>query len=293
MFVATGVTVVDPFTYLELNGRGVIVAQRARGRRDPPRLTCQRVWTDDEFGGRELMAKGMELPRTPRWRSCVGCWRRPARRPSSLPPLLPAQPGRLPARNGPHGHPRPRRCSSGGGAQGRRPAGRDPRRPACNRGGPLAAVRELLGSATPQASGVLMAGGEHGDLRARPRGDREHAARARLRGRAAAGRRRPSRRAGARSRQRPDPRRRAGHHGHLPAPRGQPLLRRHDPHVLLRRGAGAAARDACHRARGAEAQHRGDPRRRGRVYAVGGGLRRDRSGWLPHPAGLGRRREPG
>ena len=26
MFVATGVTVVDPFTYLELNGQGVIVA---------------------------------------------------------------------------------------------------------------------------------------------------------------------------------------------------------------------------------------------------------------------------
>jgi Xaa-Pro aminopeptidase len=58
MFVATGVTVVDPFTYLERNGQGVIVASVLEAdviRRDS---RASEVWTDDQFGGRELMAKG-------------------------------------------------------------------------------------------------------------------------------------------------------------------------------------------------------------------------------------------
>ena len=58
MFVATGVAVVDPFTYLELNGQRVIVASVLEAdviRRDS---RASDVWTDDQFGGRELMAKG-------------------------------------------------------------------------------------------------------------------------------------------------------------------------------------------------------------------------------------------
>ena len=58
MFVATGVAVVDPFTYLELDGQRVIVASVLEAdviRRDS---RASEVWTDDEFGGRELMAKG-------------------------------------------------------------------------------------------------------------------------------------------------------------------------------------------------------------------------------------------
>ena len=58
MFVATGVAVVDPFTYLELDGQRVIVASVLEAdviRRDS---RASDVWTDDEFGGRDLMAKG-------------------------------------------------------------------------------------------------------------------------------------------------------------------------------------------------------------------------------------------
>ena len=50
--------VVDPFTYLELDGRRVIVASVLEAdviRRDS---RANDVWTDDQFGGRELMAKG-------------------------------------------------------------------------------------------------------------------------------------------------------------------------------------------------------------------------------------------
>src|SRR3954465_12117773 len=58
MFVATGVAVADPFTYLELDGQRVIVASVLEAdviRRDS---RASDVWTDDQFGGRELMAKG-------------------------------------------------------------------------------------------------------------------------------------------------------------------------------------------------------------------------------------------
>jgi Xaa-Pro aminopeptidase len=58
MFAATGVAVGDPYTFLELDGRRVIVASVLEAdviRRDS---TATEVWLADEFGGRELVLAG-------------------------------------------------------------------------------------------------------------------------------------------------------------------------------------------------------------------------------------------
>ncbi len=58
MFAATGVAVGDPYTYLELNGRRVIVASVLEAdviRRDS---TATEVWLSDEFGARDLVLSG-------------------------------------------------------------------------------------------------------------------------------------------------------------------------------------------------------------------------------------------
>ncbi|MDX6495957.1 MAG: Xaa-Pro aminopeptidase [Gaiellales bacterium] len=58
MFAVTGVAVGDPFTYLELNGRRVIVASQLEAdmiRRDS---TATEVWPSDEFGARDLVRAG-------------------------------------------------------------------------------------------------------------------------------------------------------------------------------------------------------------------------------------------
>ena len=59
MFVATGIPVVDPFTYLELDGKGIVVISAIEAdvaRRD---TIADDVWSSEQFGGRELMSKGM------------------------------------------------------------------------------------------------------------------------------------------------------------------------------------------------------------------------------------------
>jgi Xaa-Pro aminopeptidase len=58
MFAATGVAVGDPYTYLELDGRRVIVANVLEAdviRRDS---TATEVWMSDEFGARDLVRSG-------------------------------------------------------------------------------------------------------------------------------------------------------------------------------------------------------------------------------------------
>src|SRR3954462_5466644 len=141
MFVATGVAVADPFTYLELDGQRVIVASVLEAdviRRDS---RASDVWTDDQFGGRELMAKGwtyhdaeMEVVRRVLEKGgAQGVGGSPSFPLPPPPSLLPAQPCRLPARKGPHRHPRPRPVRAAAAQQGRRSAGGDQRRPARTR----------------------------------------------------------------------------------------------------------------------------------------------------------------
>jgi Xaa-Pro aminopeptidase len=58
MYVATGVAVGDPFTYIELDGRRIVVAsvlEREIFERDS---SATEVWRDDEFGTRELIRAG-------------------------------------------------------------------------------------------------------------------------------------------------------------------------------------------------------------------------------------------
>jgi Xaa-Pro aminopeptidase len=60
MFVATAVSVTDPFTYLELDGRRIVVASVLEAdviRRDS---RATEVWPDDEFGARELVKQGWD-----------------------------------------------------------------------------------------------------------------------------------------------------------------------------------------------------------------------------------------
>ena len=58
MFVATGVSVVDPFTYLELDGRRIIVASVLRPMLIERDSHATEVWPDDQFGTRELRRQG-------------------------------------------------------------------------------------------------------------------------------------------------------------------------------------------------------------------------------------------
>jgi Xaa-Pro aminopeptidase len=58
MFVATGVAVVDPFTYLELDGRRIVVASVLEADVIKRDSRATEVWQDDEFGVRELVKQG-------------------------------------------------------------------------------------------------------------------------------------------------------------------------------------------------------------------------------------------
>src|SRR6478735_23893 len=125
MFVATGVAVVDPFTYLEVDGQRVIVASVLEAdviRRDS---RASDVWTDDQFGGRELMAEGwsyhdaeMEVVRRVLEKAGAQAVVVPPSFPVSLADYL------------------------------------------RQKGHTVTPDRDLFGSATPQESGVLMADGE-------------------------------------------------------------------------------------------------------------------------------------
>ena len=62
MFVATGVSVVDPFTYLEVDGRRIIVASVLEAEVIERDSRATEIWRDDDFGGRragsELASRG-------------------------------------------------------------------------------------------------------------------------------------------------------------------------------------------------------------------------------------------
>ena len=60
MFVATGVTVVDPFTYLELDGRRIIVASVLEADVIQRDSRATEVWRDDDFGTRDLVRQGWD-----------------------------------------------------------------------------------------------------------------------------------------------------------------------------------------------------------------------------------------
>jgi Xaa-Pro aminopeptidase len=158
MFVATGVAVVDPFTYLEMDGQRVIVASVLEAdviRRDS---RASDVWTDDQFGGRELMAKGwsyhdaeMEVVRRVLEKAGAQAVVVPPSFPVSLADYLREK-----------GHTvtpdrdlfeRRRRSKDAAQLAAITIAQRATERA-------FRSVRELLGSATPQESGVLMADGE-------------------------------------------------------------------------------------------------------------------------------------
>src|SRR3954449_11153341 len=158
MFVATGVAVADPFTYLELNGQRVIVASVLEAdviRRDS---RASDVWTDDQFGGRELMAKGwsyhdaeMEVVRRVLEKAGAQAVIVPPSFPLSLADYLRGK-----------GH----TVTPDRDLFERRRRSKDAAQLAAINVAQRAtehafrSVRELLGSATPQESGVLMADGE-------------------------------------------------------------------------------------------------------------------------------------
>ncbi len=59
LFVATGVSIVDPFTYVETDGRRVIVTSELEADAARRNSSATDVWTGSEFGARELVKGGM------------------------------------------------------------------------------------------------------------------------------------------------------------------------------------------------------------------------------------------
>jgi len=60
MFVATGVPCTDPYTYIETDGRRIIVTNVLEVEVMTRDSTAGEIWTDDDFGIRELVRGGME-----------------------------------------------------------------------------------------------------------------------------------------------------------------------------------------------------------------------------------------
>jgi Xaa-Pro aminopeptidase len=60
LYLATGISVVDPFTYVETNGKRVIVTSELEADAARRNSTATDVWTGTEFGARELIKGGMD-----------------------------------------------------------------------------------------------------------------------------------------------------------------------------------------------------------------------------------------
>jgi len=60
LYLATGITVFDPFAYLETDGRRVIVTSVLEADAAARNSTATEVWTTDELGIRALIKSGME-----------------------------------------------------------------------------------------------------------------------------------------------------------------------------------------------------------------------------------------
>src|SRR5947208_3882118 len=63
MYVATDVNVGDPFTYIEVDGRRIIVTNQLEVDQIRRDSTATEVWMVDEFGGRDLVRSGWEPDR--------------------------------------------------------------------------------------------------------------------------------------------------------------------------------------------------------------------------------------
>jgi Xaa-Pro aminopeptidase len=60
LFLATGISVVDPFIYVETDGRRVIVTSEIEADAARRNSTATDVWLGSKFGARQLIADGME-----------------------------------------------------------------------------------------------------------------------------------------------------------------------------------------------------------------------------------------
>src|SRR5438034_6206903 len=63
MYVATDVNVGDPFTYIEVDGRRIIVTNQLEVDLIRRESTATEVWMVDEFGGRDLVRSGWDSDR--------------------------------------------------------------------------------------------------------------------------------------------------------------------------------------------------------------------------------------
>src|SRR3954463_2634968 len=59
LFFATGISVVDPFIYVEANGKRVIVTSEIEADAARRNSRATDVWLGSSFGSRELIAGGM------------------------------------------------------------------------------------------------------------------------------------------------------------------------------------------------------------------------------------------
>jgi Xaa-Pro aminopeptidase len=158
MFVATGIPVVDPFTYLELDGKGIVVISAVEAdvaRRD---TIADDVWPSEQFGFRELMSEGwawedagMEVVRRVLDKAGLQAVTVPPSFPLGLADYLRGKGITVTPDRGLFEH---------------RRRIKDERQLAAIRLAQRAteasfrAARELIGSATPDNGGVLVAGGE-------------------------------------------------------------------------------------------------------------------------------------
>jgi Xaa-Pro aminopeptidase len=60
LYLATGISVVDPFTYVETDGKRVIVTSELEADAARRNSTATDVWTGTEFGARELIKGGLD-----------------------------------------------------------------------------------------------------------------------------------------------------------------------------------------------------------------------------------------
>jgi Xaa-Pro aminopeptidase len=60
LYIATGISVVDPFTYVEIDGKRVIVTSELEADAARRHSSATDVWTGSEFGARELIKGGMD-----------------------------------------------------------------------------------------------------------------------------------------------------------------------------------------------------------------------------------------
>ena len=59
LYLATGIGVVDPFTYVETDGKRVIVTSELEADAARRNSSATEVWIESDFGRRELIKQGM------------------------------------------------------------------------------------------------------------------------------------------------------------------------------------------------------------------------------------------